>query len=622
MRALVAVLLVSLAGAAAPGVSAADVRLRIDSGAYPLLRATIVTSAPAAIAPRLREGRSPAVGLTAVNLGAAKSVVVAIDRSRSMKGHPLADAVGAARGFVRAKVPSDRIAVVAFGSEAAQLTRFSRTAAEAETALKALRVDEREGTALDDAVALAAGVLADEPEGGRVVVLVTDGRDIGSAVSEQAALTTARSWGAVVYPIGIRGENFAPRALSRIANGSGGRAYVAPTAASLPSVYAAIADELRRTWRLHWVSAAQPGERVRVRVTVPGAGVAETMLDVDRAAGGSGSHATAGPSRIHRSVWGDLLVGAAVAALLVAAAARVRSYRRARHLRARLFPARADAGVEAEHIALRERVRGSGQKLFGATEAAFGNLRQWRALQRRLEQGDVPLRAVELIYMMLGSGLVTGLLTAMLGLSSLAVLAALAAGAFVPLGLVSRRARKRRRTFDEQLPELLLTLAGTLKAGQSFRQGLQALVDEGGEPASKEFRIVLGEARLGRSLDDALAEMAERVGSDNFAFVVNAVAIQRQVGGSLASLFDMVAETVRQRQQFAGRVRAITSQGRMSANLLLALPVFLAVGLSLLNPEYMSPLLHTSAGHKLLMAGAFMMLLGWLALKRIVSVRG
>jgi tight adherence protein B len=129
-------------------------------------------------------------------------------------------------------------------------------------------------------------------------------------------------------------------------------------------------------------------------------------------------------------------------------------------------------------------------------------------------------------------------------------------------------------------------------------------------------------ASLGKPMDDALAEMADRVGSANFEFAITAVTIQRQVGGSLASLFDMVADTVRQRQQFARKIRALTAMGRMSAYTLIAVPFFIAGAVTVLNPSYMRPLYFTSAGHFLCGLGLVMMGLGSLVLKKIVSFRG
>jgi tight adherence protein B len=206
--------------------------------------------------------------------------------------------------------------------------------------------------------------------------------------------------------------------------------------------------------------------------------------------------------------------------------------------------------------------------------------------------------------------------------SSLLILTLMALGAGVPLGVVSFKARKRIRQFENQLPDLLITLAASLKAGHSFRQGIQSVVDEGAEPAADEFKRVLTETQLGKPMDDALGNMAERVGSKNFTFVITAVTIQRQIGGSLAGLFDMVAETVRQRQQFARKVKGLTAMGRMSAYVLVGLPFFLAGAISLMNPVYMSPLWHTGVGHKMVFSGVFMIGLGSLMLRKIASFRG
>jgi tight adherence protein B len=100
------------------------------------------------------------------------------------------------------------------------------------------------------------------------------------------------------------------------------------------------------------------------------------------------------------------------------------------------------------------------------------------------------------------------------------------------------------------------------------------------------------------------------------------VTIQRQIGGSLAGLFDMVAETVRQRQQFARKIRGLTAMGRMSAAVLVGLPLFIASTITLINPGYMTPLWHTTAGHDLIAVSVGMLAFGSLILKKIVSFRG
>ncbi|HET9214952.1 MAG TPA: type II secretion system F family protein, partial [Gaiellaceae bacterium] len=195
------------------------------------------------------------------------------------------------------------------------------------------------------------------------------------------------------------------------------------------------------------------------------------------------------------------------------------------------------------------------------------------------------------------------------------------AGAFLPYGFLSMKARRRVKAFENQLPDLLVTMAAGLKAGHSFRQSLQSVVDEEQPPASKELKRVLTETRLGRPMDEALVEMAQRLGSKNFEFVITAVTIQRQVGGSLAGLFDMVADTVRNRQQFAKKIKGLTAMGRASSYVLIGLPFFVAAMLTLLNSEYMSPLWHTGTGNKLIALMLVMMTVGSLILRKIVNFR-
>jgi tight adherence protein B len=232
------------------------------------------------------------------------------------------------------------------------------------------------------------------------------------------------------------------------------------------------------------------------------------------------------------------------------------------------------------------------------------------------------LRTVELAYICLGSGLLLALIFGIAGAGTIFSFLALLGGAMIPVGFVWYKARQRLRAIDDQLPDLLITLAASLKAGHSFRAGIQAVVDEGQPPASKEFNRVLTETRLGRPMDDALADMADRVGSSNLSFVVTAVTIQRQVGGSLAGIFDMVADAVRNRQQFARKIRGLTAMGRMSAYVLVGVPFFMAGTITLLNTDYMRPLFQTGTGQKLLAVGLIMIGMGSLMLRKIVNFKG
>ncbi len=234
----------------------------------------------------------------------------------------------------------------------------------------------------------------------------------------------------------------------------------------------------------------------------------------------------------------------------------------------------------------------------------------------------MPLRPAEFLWLTLGSALVGGFVFAVAGSPAVLTVVAMAGAGAIPYGFVAFRVRRRAKAFEDQLPDLLTTIAASLKAGHSFKHGLQAVVDEAQPPANAELKRVLTEAGLGRPLDNALADMAERVGSENFAFAITAVTIQRQVGGSLATLFDMVSETVRNRQQFARKIRSLTAMGRMSAYTLVGIPFFIGGMITLMNGQYMAPLFHTQIGHFLLFGGLGMMAVGSMILKKIVSFRG
>ena len=611
-----------LAALVTTGSAAAKVTLRgVEVGGYPTVRATVVTTGPAGSRPTLTENGQAVSGFSAQNLGRAKSVVLAIDRSRSMAGRPFFDAVAAARAFVARKSPSDRVAIVAFGAHALKLTGFSSATIDAQGALRTVDVDGASGTALYDALTLSAHMLGKESARGRVVVLLTDGHDVSSKSSLATAVAAAHASGTAVYPVAVATDKLSTDVLRLMARETGGTFHRAASSDALKSIYARVAAELRHTWRLEYVTAARPGDKLKLVASFGAQGTVRTERTLP---GGSAANAPSSspllPGPAFGTIGGFLLV-LAIALLVLAAGILALATEKGAWLRGRLAPHVEPTRRGPKSVAERERFAAF-SSLFSATEQAFSHREGWLKLHRMLERADIPLRTVEFAYIMAGSGLVLGLLAAITGRASLVILLAFAVGAAAPYGFVWMKARKRMMAFENQLPDILITMAASLKAGHSFKQGLQAIVDEGEEPASKELKRVLTDTRLGRPMDEALSETAERLGSKNFSFVITSVTIQRQVGGSLAGLFDMVADTVRQRHQFARKIRGLTAMGRASAYVLIGLPFFIAGAITLLNSDYMNPLWHTSTGHKLIFMGLAMMAFGSLILKKIVSFRG
>jgi tight adherence protein B len=621
-RLLPALLPVVTAALLAPLAASAGVTLRgVDTTKYPTVRATLVAPVASRNAPTLTENGRKVVDLTTQNLASTKSVVVAIDRSQSMEGRRLQDAVEAARTFVAAKAPTDRVAIVVFGSEAVSLTSFSSSTTDSDDALRAMKADSKSGTALYDGLQLSSQMLSHEQGGGaRVVILLTDGQDVSSKTPLPDALATAKKAGVLVYPIGVGAAATTEAPLREMAQATGGAFHGAATSSALKGIYSSISSELRRTWRLEYLTGATPGQEVHLRVSLQPEGADSTDFTVPDSFAPAVTHGGGLPSAFY-SALGGLVFTLIIAFLVLTAGGLALAGGTGSWVKGRLAP-------HLEGGPSRGRRREKGERLaafaglFRVTEQTFGHRRLWKKIHLKLERADVPLRTVEFFYLMTGCGFTLMLFAALTGRSTLGILIAFGVGAMLPYLWVSFKARRRMFAFEDQLPDLLVTLAASLKAGHSFKQGIQTLVDEGHEPASKELGRVITDTRLGRPMDDALAETAERIGSKNFSFVITAVTIQRQVGGSLAGLFDMVADTVRQRQQFARKIRGLTAMGRASAYVLIALPFFIAFAITLLNPTYMEPLYHTSTGHMLIIVGLVMMAFGSLILRKLVSFKG
>jgi tight adherence protein B len=594
----------------------------VDASGYPVIKVNAVTSKRTSTPPQLLEnGRRMALS-SAQNLGRAKSVALLVDRSQSMKGKPLANAVGAARAFIAAKPAGDRIAVFTFATKPVFAARFSTSTIDADIALRTIPVDKVQGTTLFDALVMSARQLRTEPHPSRVIIVVTDGNETRSEASLKDAIAAAHDAGASVYVVAIESAKFTPAPLKELARATGGNYYGAASSGALAGVYRSIAAELSRTWRLEYATAGRPGERLTLAAHALGSSSKPARLELP---GGDTSTPGSAPSRLLPEIFyspvGTQLIALITGLIVLIAATLAMTTVKGARLRRRLAPHVATALDVRKRKQERERLQ-MAEGLFRATESAFGHWRFWAKLERLVERSDLPLRTVEVAYMMIGAALLGGALGTFLGLGTLPLLGCLCGSGFLPVAFVWFKASRRTRAFENQLPDVLITLAAALKAGHSFKAGLQTIVDEGNEPASKEFNRVLAEARLGRPLNDALGDMSGRLGSKNFDFVITSVTIQQQVGGSLAALIDMVADTVRQRQQFIRKIKGLTAMGRAGAYVLIGLPFFIALMITIINPTYMDPLYNTSTGHKLIYTGLAMMAFGTAVLKKIVSFKG
>jgi tight adherence protein B len=193
--------------------------------------------------------------------------------------------------------------------------------------------------------------------------------------------------------------------------------------------------------------------------------------------------------------------------------------------------------------------------------------------------------------------------------------------AWLPTALyLKRKTSKRCAAFADQLPDVLQLVASSLRSGFSLSQALDSVVGEGSQPVAPEFGRALAEVRLGVDLEDALDKVAERMRCQDLTWVIMAVRISRQVGGNLAEVLVTTVHTMRERGQLRRQVRALSAEGRLSAYVLVSLPVGIGLWLFAIRREYVRPLYTTGAGIFMLSFAVFGILIGGLWLSRIVKV--
>jgi tight adherence protein B len=259
------------------------------------------------------------------------------------------------------------------------------------------------------------------------------------------------------------------------------------------------------------------------------------------------------------------------------------------------------------------------EQAVGFTEKMAGRSGLLTKVELLLQQADLPLRPAELLFYIPAFAVMAGVIGLMLwGLLGGIVLVALVA--MVPAGYVLHKRDARLKEFERQLPDTLQLLAGAMRAGFSFMQGLETVADESHGAMRRELQRVFTEARLGRGVEEALDETAERMQSKDLAWAVMAIRIQREVGGNLAQLLDTVADTMTKRERLRREIKTLTAEGRFSGILVsLFAPAFGAF-LFLTRRDYISKLWSESIGIVAMIAAGVLSLAGWLWIRKIVRI--
>lgn len=241
------------------------------------------------------------------------------------------------------------------------------------------------------------------------------------------------------------------------------------------------------------------------------------------------------------------------------------------------------------------------------------------AIEMKLQQAGVPLKPEEYVmFQWISLAFFTGLFYLFMSYAGLIIGAAI--GFILPRLILSMRMKKRMRQFNDYLPEMISITVNALRAGFSFFQALKNVAEEAPSPVKEELEIVLKEMQYGSTVEESLNRLKERMPSEDLDLMIQAILIQRQVGGNLAVVLEKIVHTIRERLKIQGQIKTLTAQGKLSGMVVALLPVALAGILSVINPSYMTVLFTTPIGIGMIAFSAFSMLIGFFFIMKITSI--
>jgi tight adherence protein B len=244
-------------------------------------------------------------------------------------------------------------------------------------------------------------------------------------------------------------------------------------------------------------------------------------------------------------------------------------------------------------------------------------------ISRTLARADIKLRPVEYIVVIVAVSLVTGAVFAILARMPVFGIVGVAIGVFLPGIYVGRAQKSRLKKFDDQLGDMLNLMVNGLRAGYSTLQAMEAISRELPAPICDEFRRVVQEMQLGLTMEDALDHILRRIRSDDLDLVVTAINVQREVGGNLAEILDVISYTIRERVRIKGEIKSLTAQGSATAWVISAMPIVLMLVLFFVNRDYMMMFFNPetrNCGLPMLCLGGGMIGAGFYITQRMVKI--
>jgi tight adherence protein B len=555
--------------------------------------------------------------------------VLVIDASTSMEGKPEKAAFAAARAFAAQRRGQEQLALVTYNVAPTVALPFTTDQAKIDAAL-AKQPAFLFGTHIYDAVSHSLELLQDAQIKAGTMILLSDGQehpgpgDTGKHETLEGAAAAARAAHVRIFAVGLRSRLSKLQALKKLARDTGGRYIETTSITQLQKIYRQLGSSLASEYLLRYASVAGPDKHIKVTVRVDGLStVASTEYRTPSlTVATKGATPPYKPSKFKRISTSTLtmsLVGLLVAGLIGIGAYLLTSGPKKGTIRRRM----------SEFVSVPTAIRDSSrrptaqitEKMLEGTDSMLRASGWWQKFKWENEIAKVTMPPEQIMVLTaVGAFLTLVFIKFLSGSLLLAVIFALAIP-FVVRFILKRQLARQRRLFSEQLPDNLQVLASALRAGHSFIGALSVVVNDAPEPARSEFQRVVADEQLGVPIDDALRVVVERMESRELEQVALVGALQRETGGNTAEVLDQVTDTIRERFELQRTVQTLTAQGRMSRWVLTALPIFLLLAITLINPGYMSVMYESTGGKVALVLSGISVICGSLVIKRIVNIK-
>ena len=542
--------------------------------------------------------------------GQSSGTALVIDASKSMSGGAIDGALSAAQRFAAQRNVNQQLAILTFNNSSDLAVPFTTSQAKIDAALQR-KPALHTGTLLYDAIAQAVALVRASGVGVGSIIVLSDGGDTGSKFSLDQVTKSARDANVRLFTVAFHSKTFRPTALRQLATATGGYFSQAESRQDLAQIYDELGLRLAHEYVVTYNSIEPPQKPVKVAVSVAGSGTT------------TASYVT--PALIlpkvvvHKSlfdgVWESGWTMVAIALLvpaLLAAAVLIPMRSRSSTIRARV----------SDYVSMPSRRKDADaivSRVFTGTERGLERTRWWTRFKEAVQFSDVPFTPVQVVV---GTVVLTLFAMYVLGVAGAPILALL--GLLVPVivrSLIVARIARKRRLFGDQLPDNLDVLASGLRAGHSLVGSFAVVVDDAPEPSRTAFQRVIADEALGVPLEDALAGLSQRMKNRDLEQVALVASVQNETGGNAAEVLDRVVESIRERQEVRRLVRTLTAQGRLARWVVSLLPVGLLIAISILNTDYMRPLFTHTSGKILLGCAAAMIVLGSVAIGRIVDIK-